>query len=37
MLKEVEFRDNSELAKVGRVTIVVCDAKSFVPARTEAE
>merc|ERR1712142_932728 len=37
MLKEVEFRENSELAKVDRVKIVACDAKSSVPARTEAE
>ena len=34
MLKEVEFRENSELAKVDRVKIVACDAKSSVPART---
>ena len=27
MLKEVEFRENSELAKVDRVKIVACDAK----------
>ena len=37
MLKEVEFRENSELAKVDRVKIVACDAKSSVPAKTEAE
>ena len=38
MLKEVEFRENcGELAKVDRVKIVACDAKSSVPARTEAE
>jgi len=37
MLKEVEFRESSELAKVDRVKIVACDAKSFVPAKTEAE
>ena len=35
MLKEVEFRENSELAKVDRVKIVACDAKSSVPARTD--
>jgi len=35
MLKEVEFRENSELAKVDRVKIVACDAKSSVPVRTD--
>jgi len=35
MLKEVEFRESSELAKVDRVKIVACDAKSSVPARTD--
>ena len=32
---QVEFRENSELAKVDRVKIVACDAKSSVPARTD--
>jgi len=37
MLKEVEFRENSELAKVDRVKIVACDAKSSGTSRADAE
>ena len=32
---QVEFRENSELAKVDRVKIVACDAKSAVQPRSD--
>jgi len=37
ILKEVEFRENSDLAKVDRVKIVACDAKSSGSSRADAE
>jgi len=37
MLKEVEFRENAELAKVDRVKIVAIDAKSSATPRADAE
>merc|ERR1712051_973773 len=37
MLKEVEFRENAELAKVDRVKIVAIDAKSSTTSRPDAE
>ena len=37
MLKEVEFRENLEFAKVDRVKIVACDAKSSGSSRADAE
>ena len=35
MLKDVEFREVSEIARVDRVKIVACDAKSSIPVRND--